>query len=849
LTSFDFGLLERTPVSSQGNGLARAQALAQAGDFALAEKLYEQVLRVDPQQASAWHQLGLVVYRRGRIEEAAECLSRAVSLDPSSAAFQSDLGTIYRTLGRLDEALECFQQTVERAPELASAHYNLGVVLQDRGDHVGARLRLVQALRLAPQFALAWNHLGISHQHEGQLNDASQCFEKAIALVPRMAEAHFNLGNVRLAQNRLVEAAVCYARALELRPRFVEALNNLGTSLCRMGRLEQARHAYETVLKLCPTDTDARNNLGAILSHLGRHAEAEACYRRALDLNPHSAIALSNLAGTLQSQMRLDEAERLLRESLALDPHSADALGNLANVLAIQGRTREAAQYYRQSIERRPDPQRRIHAATMLPPIYESAAELQSCRKAFEANVSQLVEAGVVLDPSRELAPVNFLLAYQGQNDRDLARGMAGLYRIGSRLPAPHFPMKTGGSDRGPLAATASQPAGQRPIRIGFLSRFLRDHTIGDLTKGLIAELSRSDFCVTVFLIGETADATVALLRERAQAIVTLPENVTAARQIVADAGLDILVYPDVGMDPVSHTLAFSRLAHVQCAMWGHPVTTGIPAIDHFISSELIEPPDAADHYTENLVALKSLPTYYYRPKLESGAADAPPAGPVTEFDRQLARREFALPGDSHLYVCPQSLFKFHPDFDAVLAAILERDPTGRLVLIEAPHRQWTEALARRFARTLGDACDRVQFVPRVDRPAFLRLLATADLVLDPLHFGGGNTSFQALGLGVPIVTLPGALMRGRVTAGCYRKMKIDSGVVESIEDYLDLAVRLGTDRAFNALVRAEINSRSAALFEDREAVRELEEFFKSAVRELDEPAAKDTGTRVPTQT
>jgi predicted O-linked N-acetylglucosamine transferase (SPINDLY family) len=90
--------------------------------------------------------------------------------------------------------------------------------------------------------------------------------------------------------------------------------------------------------------------------------------------------------------------------------------------------------------------------------------------------------------------------------------------------------------------------------------------------------------------------------------------------------------------------------------------------------------------------------------------------------------------------------------------------------------------------------------------------------------------------------------MRGRVTAGCYRKMKIETGVVESIEDYVDLAVRLGTDRTFNALIRAEINSRSAALFEDREAVRELEEFFKSVVREFDEPTTRSVGKRVPTR-
>jgi predicted O-linked N-acetylglucosamine transferase (SPINDLY family) len=658
-----------------------------------------------------------------------------------------------------------------------------------------------------------------------------------------MAEAHFNLGNVRLAQNRLIEAAVCYAKALECQPRFVEALNNLGTALSRMGRIEQARRAYETVLKLRPTDIDARNNLGVILSREGRHAQAEDCYRHVLDLNPQSASALSNLAGALQSQMRLDEAERLLRSALALDPQSADALANLANVLALEGQTGEAVQFYTKAIQRRPSPQLRIHAATMLPPIYESAADLQGCRKDFEANVAQLLDAGVVIDPSREAAPVNFLLAYQGLNNRDLARRLAGLYRVGAGLPAPHFAMKTGRPDRG-LGEAAAHPASQAPIRIGFLSRFLRDHTIGDLTKGLIAQLARRDFSVTVFLIGEAADETVSFLRDCAQAFVTLPENVTAARQIVADAGLDVLVYPDVGMDPVSHALAFSRLARVQCAMWGHPVTTGIPAIDHFISSALIEPAAAAAHYTENLVLLKSLPAYYDRPTLAGAGVRAPSAGPVTEFDRQSARGEFALPADRNLYLCPQSLFKFHPDFDAVLAAILKRDLAGRLVLIEAPHRHWTETLARRFARSLGEMCDRVQFVPRVDRTAFLRLLAAADVVLDPLHFGGGNTSFQALGLGVPIVTLPGEFMRGRVTAGCYRKMRIETGIAGTIDEYVDLAVRLGTDRAFNALIRAEINSRSSALFEDIEAVRELEMFFKSVVEIAGGPAKQTALTQ-----
>jgi len=131
----------------------------------------------------------------------------------------------------------------------------------------------------------------------------------------------------------------------------------------------------------------------------------------------------------------------------------------------------------------------------------------------------------------------------------------------------------------------------------------------------------------------------------------------------------------------------------------------------------------------------------------------------------------------------------------------------------------------------LNELADRVTFVSRVDRAAFLRLLSTADVVLDPPHFGGGNTSFQALGLGLPIVTLPSEFMRGRVTAGCYRKMGYETCIARNADEYVDLAVRLGTEPEFNALVRSQIASRSHVLFEDTAAVRELEEFFRMATR------------------
>ena len=190
-------------------------------------------------------------------------------------------------------------------------------------------------------------------------------------------------------------------------------------------------------------------------------------------------------------------------------------------------------------------------------------------------------------------------------------------------------------------------------MKVGFISRFFKLHTIGQLNRGLVAQLNRDEFEVTVLSVGDYRDAVADFLREKADRYVMLSSALGAARQAIADQKLDILFYTDTGMDPVTYSLACSRLAPVQCTTWGHPVTTGIEAMDYFISSEVLDPPGNEAHYTEELVRLKSLAVYYYRPEA--------PKAPRT-------REDFGLPADVHLYGCLQMLWKFHPEFDAILA-------------------------------------------------------------------------------------------------------------------------------------------------------------------------------------
>ena len=195
-------------------------------------------------------------------------------------------------------------------------------------------------------------------------------------------------------------------------------------------------------------------------------------------------------------------------------------------------------------------------------------------------------------------------------------------------------------------------------------------------------------------------------------------------------------------------------------------------------------------------------------------------------------RERLALPPGSRVYACLQSLFKFHPDFDATLGALLKADAAGHLLLVASAHAGWNAALLERFRRAFPESVGRVRLLPFMPERDFLGLLTEADAVLDPAHFGGGNSTYEALGLGVPVVTMPGPFMRGRVTLGCYRQMGFEGLVAGTPDSYVALAVRLANDSAFREEMRGHIRDRSGALFDDVIAVRELEAFLERAFDE-----------------
>ena len=627
--------------------------------------------------------------------------------------------------------------------------------------------------RLAPQTEAALR-TALLHQKSGNIKEAMFIISGLLKQSPKNPAILLHAGNLAWAANNLDQAILCYQKSLAQAPNYIDVIGNLG----------------------------------AVLWMTGRQDEAISCYNKVIKLDPNNAQAFYNLGGAWNEKRAVDKATKSFLRAIQLNPGHSAAWKTLGNCYNEEGKYPDAMKCYKKVVSLTQTGGSIIRVATTIPMIPESMENLREIRLRLDRNLDQLLKQQLcVLDPATENGYTNFFLAYHGEDDRSLQEKYTQVYIDSCSMlgqTAPH-------------CLNYQQPAAGKRIKVAFASKNLMNHSIGNTSKGLIALLSREEFEVSVLTMAPPNDETSAFIAKNCDHFIVLPSKLEAAIATISSLELDILYYQDTGLDPFLFFLAFTRLAPIQCTSFGHPVTTGIPNLDYYISTDLWEPEDGDSHYSENLIRLQKVASvaYYYRP-------------PVNEMPR--VRSDYGLLDDDHIYICPQTLFKFHPDFDKIMKGILEADPAGKIVLIEGIHANWSEILRTRFKSYMPEVARRILFLPRQSGIDFINLIAISDVMLDTMHFNGFNTTLQGFCVGTPVVTLPGEFMRGRHTMSFYIKMDYMDMVVSTVEEYVQLALRLGTDEIFRAEASKIILDRSEVLWEEKEVIHEFEKFFVRAV-------------------
>ena len=355
-------------------------------------------------------------------------------------------------------------------------------------------------------------------------------------------------------------------------------------------------------------------------------------------------------------------------------------------------------------------------------------------------------------------------------------------------------------------------------MRVGFVGGHLREHVVERFFAAFITGLDPAAFERWVWSASDAGDARTEAI---AAGVEHFAHGESTLEKLAADiraAELDVLVYLDVGLDARTGALAALRLAPIQAACCGHPVTTGLDSIDQFLSGKLLEPPGAQVQYREKLVRLPQLGS---SPRAPSASGDG---------DWADALRLEGKP----LLMCLQNLAKLPPSFDDVLAAILARSG-ARLVLFDrggGTSARWRKRVDRALS-TQGVSVDMLRIEPLRAYGDFLAGIARADLVLDSPGFSGGATSLDALAMGAAVLCFEGASARARQTSAMLRMVEVPELIAGSAADYVERAVALLAEPQRVAVLRSNIRERANRLFETAPVVEAFADFLRSCRKRL----------------
>ncbi|HAF44193.1 MAG TPA: hypothetical protein DCK83_04420 [Gallionellaceae bacterium] len=752
-------------------GLAVAQH--QAGQTQKADELYRMILQLDPRHAPANHNLGLLAMQAQQTDAALGYFNTALDADPAQGQYWLSYIDALAQTGQADTArqvLALAEQQGLQGEQVEALKARLGVgsqspatspsggrqpapqnskvpdakelkLLEDtfnKGRYAAAAEQAQSLMLRYPQHWAGWKMLGVVLSQMGRNEEALSPMQKAAALSPKDAEAHNNLGIVLSDLGRHAEAVASFRHAVKLKPGFATAHSNLAASLQRLGRFKEAEASCRQALKLNPNYADALGNLGGILNDMGRAQEAENVCRRALKLDPEGYAANGNLALTLKALGRLDEAEVSCLRAMSLRPDLAETHANLGGILHEQGRLQEAVASFRRVLDKQPD--NAVAFSNLLFCLAQSS--------------------GVAAD---ELFEEHC--------------------RFGERYEAPF---------RATVPEFSNSREAERKLRVGFVSGDLRSHVVATYIEPILSGLDGHPqlelYAYSNHIIDDDTSKRLRGHFAHWQSVVAL-SDAELAEQIRTD-GIDILI------DLSGHTarnrlLTFARKpAPVQASWIGYPCTTGLRAMDYYLTDRGLVPSGAMEQqFTEKIVHLPASVPFL-------PSKDAPAAG--------------ELPALKNGYVTFGSfnrLSKLNPEVIALWARLLQATPDSKMLLAGMPQDGGEEKLGKWFAEQ-GIARERLIFKQRCSMADYLALHQQVDISLDTFPYSGGTTTLHALWMGVPTLTLAGDTPAARSGASILGNVGLDELVAHDAEEFVSKGRALAGDLAALSVLREGLRQR-----------------------------------------
>ncbi|HEY9706104.1 MAG TPA: hypothetical protein V6C58_26950, partial [Allocoleopsis sp.] len=506
------------------------------------------------------------------------------------------------------------------------------------------------------------------------------------------------------------------------------------------------------------------------------------------------------------------QAIYIYQKAKAFFPEQSIFYQNLITVFQESGNTEIAINTASQSFDLFPDNLYFLwQKHLLLPIIYQTESEINLYREQFTSGLEYLINY-IPLNTSEEVEKAfdvicnhtNFFLGYQGYDDIELQRKYGEFVH---KIMSAKYPQWV-------LPVSRKKPEG-RKIKIGYISSFFKNHPGAKWVLGWLQNHNREKFEIYCYYTNPQQDFTTREFQKYCDFFYHIPHNLEVICQQVINDELDIIVYPDLGMNPQSTLLASLRLAPIQCTGWGHPITSGLPTIDYYLSCELMETIESQKYYTEELILLPNIGLYYPKPQLP---------------EKPNIRAYFQVKEENIIFVCSQMLSKYLPQYDYIFPEIAQQVPQAKFIFITRPNRdimnKFDVRLQRAFHKYNLLMRKYCVFMPPLDQVGYMSLNMIGDVFLDTLEWNGGNTTLEAIACNLPIVTCPGKFMRSRHSYAFLQMLEVTETIAENEQEYINIAVKLALDKQFRETIRKNMANNHHLLYNDLSCIKGLENFY-----------------------
>ena len=537
--------------------------------------------------------------------------------------------------------------------------------------------------------------------------------------------------------------------------------------------------------------------------------EAIKYFENSLEIIPDRPSTLRNLLICYINLDDFENSKKYLKLLIINKSNDRDNLSLLINVFKKKELVKDLKDFI-ENIEEEIEIKQiiKIQKNLIIPKLFKSEEQIKNIRQKLEKCVDEYLQNQNLEKhklSNEILYSPKFNLSYDEYNNKNLFKKLTQLTRnIYPELKIVDRKVKK---------------IKNQKIKIGFISEYLTDHTIGKLNFGLINKLNKKIFNVVIFHSsltkkGLVLDNLIKLENKGLIKNIFLSKFFEEGRIQIEKENLDILYFTDIGMSQDLYYYSYIKNANIQLTSWGHPITTGNEAINYFLSSNLLETENSISNYSEKLLLSKYLPMYFYKPQIK----------------KKLGLGEMT---NQNIYSCSQSLFKFHPKFDLILANILKKDKKAQIYLIKDINSILYPNLLDRFKNNNVIDLDRVSFLDPMNLEEFINFTGRSSVLLDPLFFGSGNSFHESMFYGTPTVTLTTNYLKSRIVNGAYKQMKIENPpVVSSEDDYVNLCIEIANmDKNKTLDIKNYFKTQAEKfLFENIHFVDDFENIMKNLV-------------------